>query len=619
MPANKIHYLIAMVSFVVAVAIICLIGMFTYHLMGGQRQIIFPIIAALFLAVVTPLMIIAIRHQVRRSRIKLIDMFARNFLFGRYDNVADLDGGAKQAAASAQQKRNDNISFEFVRDKYYVDLDIPPGREPTLDDVPRFPMLLHADWMLLLCALPFMVICWFGTYLIFSPVIEVIKSSPCGMIGSWLWASMLSVGGLGQGIYVETAFEHWHTNTLTVALFAFAGAYFYSLRLMLRAVAVFDLSPVTFLRAFVHVVMAMLLAVVVYRGIPTQTITDSARKVATWVGVESRPQDTARGSPQNPQGSEAPLAADGRGVQTGFSRQADSGIRQTLPTHPGTMSLRNLVPGSPECVEKVEQYKFDLEQYNKAIGKQSEPQKLPAGTEDPGNGVYPLWLLVAFAFGFLPDAALQYLLQRGGVTFKARFNELENYTKLIPLTVLDGIDHFIAFRLEESNIFDVQNLATSNPIMLHIESPFGIYETIDWVAQAQLCTVVGPERFLLLKGLNIRTVFDLERAVCPVYRSNTDGTPELQPDGPRTLPDTALTLAIGRILFANSTREHDVWARLAASRNGRRMPFVDPPDADLVGMTRAVVTLIIDDLHVHRLRQIWRNIALRLGRENAFL
>ncbi|MCB6179096.1 hypothetical protein LHP98_13305 [Rhodobacter sp. Har01] len=72
----------------------------------------------------------------------------------------------------------------------------------------------------------------------------------------------------------------------------------------------------------------------------------------------------------------------------------------------------------------------------------------------------------------------------------------------------------MAFRLEKANIHDVQNLATDNPVMRHIESPLGIYQTVGRVAQAQLSTLVGPERFLAPKTLNTRAIFDLRRAVC---------------------------------------------------------------------------------------------------------
>jgi hypothetical protein len=122
-------------------------------------------------------------------------------------------------------------------------------------------------------------------------------------------------------------------------------------------------------------------------------------------------------------------------------------------------------------------------------------------------------MLIAFGKGFEPETALLYVLCKSGLPFKDRDIGLEDQAKIVLLTLLDGVDAFVALRLEESNICDIQNLATFNPIMLHVERSYGIYATVDWVAQAQLCKVVGPESFMVPKALGIRTILDLQRAV----------------------------------------------------------------------------------------------------------
>jgi hypothetical protein len=118
----------------------------------------------------------------------------------------------------------------------------------------------------------------------------------------------------------------------------------------------------------------------------------------------------------------------------------------------------------------------------------------------------------------------------------------------ISTEIIEGIDFSKRIRLEENNINDVQNLATANPIMLYVETPFTFMECFDWIAQAQLCGLVGGDRFIELRRRNIRTVFDLRSAVLDN-------------------PPPQLLDAIAAVLFARAKDDNDLVAPLPTPRN----------------------------------------------------
>ena len=180
----------------------------------------------------------------------------------------------------------------------------------------------------------------------------------------------------------------------------------------------------------------------------------------------------------------------------------------------------------------------------------------------------------------MPDSALEFVLLLSRLTNKKRYWVVGQHAPVVPLTIIDGIDFYVAFRPEESNIQDVQNLATCNPIMLHIESPFEIYQTIDWVAQAQLCTIVGPDRFLLLKQKNICAVFDLRQAVI------------------RKKSNPEIVAMLGAIILCDTVRDRTMRKGLIDGKvtdAGPTDPTALPQDA-----IRRLTEVMLDDLHVHR-------------------
>lgn len=449
--------------------------------------------ASVFLAFVTPFTIIAIRHQVRRERLKHIELFAENFAFETAKTTENGEGGT-------QDPLGGNVSFEFVRAKYFADLDTKQSfRTLGIMDLPKFPMMMHSDWMLLFCAMPYMVLSGFGVFILFSPAAAF--EHPGGALSGWFVPSILTVGGSDK--LAPASLQQLQINVLTVAGLAFAGAYFFSLRLFLRAVIVFDLSPATFLRAFAHMILSVILAVVLFRFLP-----DWNQLQQMW----------------------------------DFAGAAENVISPATVTH-GAL-----------------------------------------------NGI---WLVAAFGLGFVPESALDHVLRFSRLTYKRRYSEVEAFSPVVPLTIIDGIDIYTAFRLEEANIHDVQNLATYNPIMLHIESPFGIYLTIDWVAQAQLCTVVGPDRFLLLRTFNIRTVFDLQQAV---LGENAD---------------PSIAAAVGRIIVSDTTRDKEMRAKLIEAQAGAAPEMTGSAFSEAA--IKHLVGVMLDDLHVHRLRQLWNKIVGRLS------
>lgn len=240
-----------------------------------------------------------------------------------------------------------------------------------------------------------------------------------------------------------------------------------------------------------------------------------------------------------------------------------------------------------------------------------------------------MWIGLAVLLGLLPESATKFLI--------VRFQSLVNWIKVdddrfvevtrsVSLDTIDGIDFWTRFRLEECGIYDVQNLATYNPIQLHIEAPYGIYQTIDWVAQAQLCALLGLDRFLMLRELHVRTILDLERAI-DFNPTDASGKREIVEEfdlifaailfaPTRNLKRIAAIGGLSPLIRevkegrpsvrAASIDDYCAWAMEEISRNPAR---IKPCVEYLLGW-------MCDDLHVRRLRRIWQEISASLGKQS---
>jgi hypothetical protein len=225
---------------------------------------------------------------------------------------------------------------------------------------------------------------------------------------------------------------------------------------------------------------------------------------------------------------------------------------------------------------------------------------------------------LAFLVGMFPKLMLDKLIARFSFMQMRRVSEAtKSICEEIPLDTVLGIDPFIKFRLAEFEIEDVQNLATTNPIQLFVETPYGLYESIDWVAQAQLILAVGTTKTKQLREINIRTIFDLEKALfSPFFRRRllkilvpdlSEEELEVVWEIATSYPESGETIRFREALAPAATGNLPWWS--GNLQGGTSEVLLDCRD-----FLQAIVGLLRDDLHVMRLRQIWDVIRDRLAK-----
>ena len=204
--------------------------------------------------------------------------------------------------------------------------------------------------------------------------------------------------------------------------------------------------------------------------------------------------------------------------------------------------------------------------------------------------LFPLVIVTAFAVGYYPDVAVRQLVKLSHLrNYKQEDVGFYNNFKAIPIDIIDGIDGEIRGRLQDYHLKSVQNLATANALMLFVETPYGVYEIMDWVAQAQLCCSVGPHALLELWRLGIRTIFDLERVTLETC-----------------CHDPVLIAQIGDVLW--SSQEHEKSRQQKQQGAGTT---VDPHPP--LSAVRADIRMRIENPHSLRLRQIYNQVSHSLG------
>lgn len=409
----------------------------------GGNAVIF--LGTLVLAVLLPVAVLVSRNHVRLQRAEIIRHLESFF----------------RAEETRTGKWQILPSFEFVKTKYHVAGEGGSDKELALRwYLPAAALLVAMTWMgAWLALLASDGSCFSGR--------ETLSGWTCGGVEA---AQPLLLLGAEQLEGAERA-AHMRLG-LTVMVFAFLGAYLCVARSLVRSVANFDLSPLSFFRGALTILLAVLIAVALWRG--------------------------------------------GAGAVALLSGESATGA----------------------------------------------------------------WIVIAFFIGFFPGLPERFMrsVWRRGLLKKVDTAAVEA-SAVVPLDLLDGIDADARDRLEEFNLDDVQNLATANPIMLFVETPFGIYQSIDWVAQAQLASAVGTTRFIALRRFGIRTIFDLDAAMNPL-------TPGAAP---------GLEARVADLLLPPAAEEGE------AARRAR------------VADAQALAFIMVDNLATLRLRQIWTVIADRVS------
>jgi len=114
-------------------------------------------------------------------------------------------------------------------------------------------------------------------------------------------------------------------------------------------------------------------------------------------------------------------------------------------------------------------------------------------------------IVTAFLVGMFPQQGIRWLANKVSIIQQEGHPSVRN----LPLSMIEGMTSYDAFRLEELGIDTCYDLANADFIPMLLKTSYGARELIDWILQAKLCVRFG-DATTELRERGIRTITDLE-------------------------------------------------------------------------------------------------------------
>jgi hypothetical protein len=116
----------------------------------------------------------------------------------------------------------------------------------------------------------------------------------------------------------------------------------------------------------------------------------------------------------------------------------------------------------------------------------------------------------------VPNLWLSLIIAKAGRRFGLPGEQVDPDASNVPsnfsLLLIEGLTEEKRTRLEELAIDNCQALADHNPFLIWARTSYQLLHVIDWIAQAQLCVLVGQDGIRKLRAIAVRDIFALEGA-----------------------------------------------------------------------------------------------------------
>ena len=124
-----------------------------------------------------------------------------------------------------------------------------------------------------------------------------------------------------------------------------------------------------------------------------------------------------------------------------------------------------------------------------------------------------LLILLGFITGLAPDLFIVAMARKAFQTVKVLGSKNDPPTTVrptaLPLIMIDDLTRDKVDRLSELGIDSAQVLACQNPFVIWLKLPYDLGLIVDWIASAQLYTLVKENTLQKLRNIGVLTIFDL--------------------------------------------------------------------------------------------------------------